>query len=798
VNCSDVYGLKNVSETRYFTVDTNGLFVDLLYPPSTSVFSTDTIEFSYNTTDDQDSLLNCDILVNNETIDSYNATNGNITNRTVIFSTGGLKIWNVTCWDDALNSYTSETRNFTLAFAPNVQLSDPASGSAQNSSTISLIYYIIDDNNNIANTTLILNGLFNLSNQSEIINDDVNNFTLTLSDGVYFWSVNATDNTNLISNSSTWNFTIDTQIPNLNLNYPEPYANLTWNNITFNFSVYDNLDKFPSCDLTILGGGVETFSINAQNGTDNIFHAIKSDGNYSWYIECWDDAGNYNITEIRNFTMNAPPNVTLVSPNGNFYNISNVDFIYLPEDPIGLFNCSLYIDDVFNDTTQLMSNKQNNTFSVSGLNEGQHNWTVECTDVAPDLNPFRPEVKTFTIDLTPPSIIMNNPENNTNQLRDILFNFTVSDNYAATLDCDLYIDNKLNESNFFSNPYTHTTLKTKFSPGNHSWYVSCIDTVSNIRISEIYYFNVTIPDLATNFSSIYLNNSNPKENQTILITATVYNLVNVSVSNVTVQFYLGNPSSSGTQIGQNQTISVTGLNQTNVSVEWPAIIGPNSIFFLIDPPISTNGSIFELNESNNQANISLSIEGWHYVYGDINSGSELELADIDSNRVIIWSDTNFTNGNIYVTDYESLIYWPSITAIGKNITGGNSTNDFSEIDTLLNMTSFPDSVYKIFTNSGIPTNTTTYKIFNKYIYETPIANSTNNTNFNTGILWDSSDSNNSEFDTSEAEDLVFITKIDRDKPGAYGTYDYEIRIPAKLREYKKNQLTGVIFYTEIY
>jgi len=81
----------------------------------------------------------------------------------------------------------------------------------------------------------------------------------------------------------------------------------------------------------------------------------------------------------------------------------------------------------------------------------------------------------------------------------------------------------------------------------------------------------------------------------------------------------------------------------------------------------------------------------------------------------------------------------------------------------------------------------------------PVVNSTNTSSFKTGILWDLADDNsgNLQFDTTDAEDLVFVTNINVSTQGKYGVYDYEIRIPAELRSYKGFE-DKVVFYTEIY
>jgi len=209
-----------------------------------------------------------------------------------------------------------------------------------------------------------------------------------------------------------------------------------------------------------------------------------------------------------------------------------------------------------------------------------------------------------------------------------------------------------------------------------------------------------------------------------------------------------------------------------------------------------NNSISENNETNNKANKTIELSAWQDIYGNItidkllgsNSGGNLSL----------WFNESSLSGNIFIADTESNIYWNSLEAIGKNISGENTTNDFSEIDNLLNMSNFTDSVSNIFTTDGnTPLSTNDFLTYQKNITGVPIINSTNNTNFFTGILWDTSDDSNGEYDSGEQEDLVFITKINKESLGAYGIYDYETKIPVRLREYDATDINNVFIYFDL-
>ncbi|MCF7910281.1 fibronectin type III domain-containing protein, partial [Candidatus Pacearchaeota archaeon] len=390
VLCEDTFGLQTYSETRFFTVDTDGLSVEIIYPTDGAYLFTNNLNFSYNVTDNLDSFLDCNITINGFVEDNYTASSGEITNRTIYFSEGGFKLWNVTCKDDSGNTVTSDTWNFTLAFSPKIYLENPLNNTFQNSSSATFEYLIVDDNDDIANATLIINGQRNITNQTTVINEDVNSFTLNLPDGVYNWTVNSTDLSGLEgTNSSERVLTIDTQSPNVTLNEPFDDGVETWNNISFNFSVEDNLDDLLVCDLYI-DGSLNVTGINAQNSSETIQYQILHDGEYNWSILCRDNADNIGFSSTFNFSVEAPPSVSLLEPSEDeFTNQSTVQFSYIPEDPIGLGECSLILDGNQNKTNYEPDNGIENSFTVPGISEGIHNWTVECEDS--DLNIFKPE-----------------------------------------------------------------------------------------------------------------------------------------------------------------------------------------------------------------------------------------------------------------------------------------------------------------------------------------------------------------------------------------------------------------------
>ncbi|OGJ21311.1 hypothetical protein A3K73_05660 [Candidatus Pacearchaeota archaeon RBG_13_36_9] len=801
VVCYDYIGLKNWSANRTFTVDLAYPTINLSYPlPNQTIYDA-TVYFNYTAVDDLDTSIECNLTVNNSVLNYTFAVNGSVTSIPITFTRGGFKMWNVSCWDNAGNLNYSETRNFTLYLPPKVNLSRPDNNYWNNESSIVLFYNITEYNANIVNTTLYINGQVNQTNSSEVSTTGENNFTIEyLADGAYNWTVIVKDIENLIGTTVNRTFYIDTLPPNVTLSQPGDYSTVDTNNVSFNFTVYDNLAPNLTCNLSISGFVEDEFmDMVITEGQATARYMLLHDGDYYWSVECMDLAGNYNITEEWNFTVEAPPNVTLVSPEPDYRtNSSNITFVYLPEDYYPMIQCDLYIDGLFNDTDEGIEENENNQFDVYYISEGNHNWTVNCTDS--DWNTFQPDVRFFTIDKTPPNVNLMLPLNDSGidfNEGNITFWWNATDLLDSQLKCDLRIDgNKQGATKDVTSGTPYQEDIDTLTEGGHYWNVTCWDRAGNTNTSAPWIFNFTYPDFFINLTYFIFNTTSPAEDDLVLINATIRNLGGADVDSFVVQFYDGDPDSGGVQINGNKTLSILRYNTTETNVVWTADRGDSQIYVVIDPTVSSGGLLDEWNETNNEVNRSIIVGSWYVLYGNVTSES-IYVLDDETSRVIKWFANDTYNGSIFVADEESIISWADVQAIGKNETGGNTSNDFADIDALLEMSGFSDSVYNVFTDSGTTRDRATFLIFQKQVNYVPVANSTNNTNFVTGILWDMLDDEDGQYSQADEEDLVFTSKINKGAVGAYGAYDYEVRIPAALREYKGTD-SEVAIYIELY
>jgi hypothetical protein len=292
------------------------------------------------------------------------------------------------------------------------------------------------------------------------------------------------------------------------------------------------------------------------------------------------------------------------------------------------------------------------------------------------------------------------------------------------------------------------------------------------------------------------------ENSVLTLNVTVKNLKPSFAKNVQIQFwnssYKNRLYTNGTLLGT-KTINLSGNSQVQVFYNYsPKNIGRRSIYAVADPPIASGGWYPERNETNNLGYINITVPLFHYVVGNLSG--RLMLSDQNNFTIIAWNASGTNSSNLYFTCLLCSINFNSLLALGRNKTTSNyEFRQFQYFDSAINATPFNDSINRTFTKAGNPRSTTSFYVFGTQITNVPIVNSTNNTNFVTGILWDTSDSSDNSYDASTKEDIVFITAVNERKRGKYGVYDFEIRIPALMRRYKTSPTANypVVVYTEI-
>ena len=180
--------------------------------------------------------------------------------------------------------------------------------------------------------------------------------------------------------------------------------------------------------------------------------------------------------------------------------------------------------------------------------------------------------------------------------------------------------------------------------------------------------------------------------------------------------------------------------------------------------------------------------------------ANVTLSTAQNETVYAYNEFENASGNLFFVRSGSNIEFTALKALGKTTTGLNTSNDFSDADALLNMTGFNDCVNARWAdNTDRPSAFTTITIYGTNVTGIPIIDSDSSGNFVTGILWDSSKdaSDNTEYDQTDKEPLVFITMINQDAPSDYGIQDYVAEVPALLRSYAGSEDSTITVYYEI-
>ena len=582
--------------------------------------------------------------------------------------------------------------------------------------------------------------------QDAIANNDISNQLTQLNQDVLNPYDQYVLNQNIVGNSL-----IDS-LPNQNYNIIRATA---FSGSTTNFSKVniENISRL-TIDSPKYGKIVYVPNINLSNGA-NLDSSITLDYNLIRVDSSYEP--RLNVSAI--LTMNNLP-----------YEKSPI--IY--RDDVACLDCNI----ISYDSGTLIFEVTHFTSYTTGLNSNLTLWDESDPDGGNNLKQANESVKFFA-----------NYTNKTSgmSISGATCNISFSDSLADSALMSYNVSNSLYE--YYRN---FTAI------GNYTWNVSCngssqgyesLSSLDNILI------NTTSPDISIYNNEISYDNVMLVEGNNITLYA---NITNLGLSNVIgtfiVQFYLGDPNLGGTQIGEN--ISLTNLNIGEiklVNTNYTLGAGLNNIFVYIDG----NNDINESVESNNKADVNISVVMYQYYYGNIIANLLLG----SSNNTIFFNTINITNfkGNIFITDADSVFSFTDLQALGRDVNNDSANDDFSDVDSNMNTSGFSDSVYNVWSGStNIPILTKEFKITPLFtLHNVPVVNSSNDSNFGTGIVWDTSDdvSGNFQYDTMDKEDIVFVTSFDTTKTGNSGEHLYEIKVPALLRNYKGTTDKVALYYT---
>ncbi len=224
-------------------------------------------------------------------------------------------------------------------------------------------------------------------------------------------------------------------------------------------------DSLVTVVLQQLGGAVAPYAV-----------AILTPANDSWTNQQY-----LNVTGICNSSTTPLVNVTL-----NYNDSSTVN-----------------ASDVVNATPFY--------FNVSTASDGYYYYNITCYSTNSLSNTS--ETRLLKIDSTPPEVALTTPANGYASNETLTqFSFTATDVFSTVMNCSLFLNGTLNETNSSTFNNTATQFAVAWLPeGNTTWRVDCSDSVGNTgssanRVVKIDRtppsFNVTSTDVMTNLATI--------------------------------------------------------------------------------------------------------------------------------------------------------------------------------------------------------------------------------------------------------------------------------------------------------
>ena len=486
VNCTDPSGNTGAGEIWNYTVDT-------VYP---------TIDFESDTTasgNHSQNWIYVNITVNETNFNKtilyiYNSTGIMMTiegNETILLSntseetnlSDGTYYFNATTYDLAGNRNSTAIRMVVLDTTPPVITITSIANNTMLSAT-SLPYNLtgnVSDNIIGVNfTSFYQNGILNKSAVDYSNPGVIWSQSWNPTDGIYNLTIQSCDLLNNCANASVYNITVDLIYPTINFTSPTETSgliNLTRNFILINITANDTNLK----NITLRIFNSTNSQINSTNSTTSPLYTNFSslgDGIYYFNATACDTLNNCNITETRNFTIDAnSPIITINSPANNSYHRSVIFNVTLNKNGTCLYS----IDGGANKS---MSSADNRTFNAtnSSMSQIAHNLTFSCNDTYGNINST--VSRTFYFDTTAPVVELISPDDGNDTYEEdhsVSFKYNVTDNFEVD-NCSLLIDGAIESTDTgIARNSTETRTYTFSASGSYDWTIRCYDDAGNLH-----------------------------------------------------------------------------------------------------------------------------------------------------------------------------------------------------------------------------------------------------------------------------------------------------------------------------
>lgn len=330
---------------------------------------------------------------------------------------------------------------------------------------------------------------------------------LNLTEGVHRWKASCAGvgANPLVGETETTVFNVDLTAPQMVLDSPSGFLNRSA--VVFKFTASDALSRVLDCNLTLNNSVVYSGVFYGGVSSAYTLRGV-SDGVWFWGLACWDRAGNVGKSAYASFTLDsAPPEVVLEAPlQDQILADSIVKFNFTVRDALSsVAVCDLFLNQNLKETlsVNLASGVRRASFAVEGLEDGVYLWGVSCRDGV--LNLGESVLRNFTLDRTPPRVVLDEPSDKTifKYSSTVGFSFTAADDRSVVLNCSILVFNLSSAGAESEVPYEVINAEaysgvsaerrlTILDSADYVWYVRCLDAAGNAGASGSRLFKISV------------------------------------------------------------------------------------------------------------------------------------------------------------------------------------------------------------------------------------------------------------------------------------------------------------------
>ncbi|HRR54320.1 MAG TPA: NosD domain-containing protein, partial [Candidatus Methanomethylicus sp.] len=332
------------------------------------------------------------------------------------------------------------------------------------------------------NVTLVLQGSF-------YVND-----TLSLPDGHHVIRIFANDTmNNMNSTESVW-FTVDTTPPEVVIISPAN-TTYTYSGVLANVSVADSLSPVASVLAEV--DGLYNLTLVLQGGYYVNDTMLLEDGHHLLRIFANDSLGNTDSSQYVWFTVDTtPPEFEIISPANTTYPYTPVVNASVADALSGVGSVLAEVDGLYNLTLVLQGGYYVNDTML--LEDGMHQLRIFVNDTVGNSNSS--SAVWFTVDTTPPEVVIISPANASYAVPSIAINASVIDATSQLALVLAEVDGAYNLTLVLQGDHYYVNDTMLLEDGHHVIRVFAADIVGNTNSTESVWFLVdtTPPEVVIN------------------------------------------------------------------------------------------------------------------------------------------------------------------------------------------------------------------------------------------------------------------------------------------------------------